>query len=83
MRFQDGRRGHVFFRNAPQKYTDLESHKAMQIFRPIGEELFQIPLTNLGHVVWRWVAILKSKMADNIFTYSEFDEMITQKIKKN
>ncbi len=27
-RFQDGRRGHVFFRNAPQKYTDLESQKA-------------------------------------------------------
>ncbi len=27
-RFQDGRRSHVFFRNAPQKYTDLESHKA-------------------------------------------------------
>ncbi len=55
----------------------------MQIFRPIGEELFQIPRTDLGHVVWRWAAILKSKMADKIFTYSEFDEMITHKNSKN
>ncbi len=55
----------------------------MQIFRPISEELFQIPFTNLGHVVWRWAAILKSKMADKNFTYSEFDEMITQKFSEN